>query len=76
MSLTLAELTEQARRLSAEERACLAEVLLESLREAVPGDIEAAWDREISERAAAYDRGDARTFPAEQVFGEARRLTQ
>lgn len=76
MSLTLAELTEQARRLSAEERACLAEALLESLREAPPSDVEADWDREIAERAAAYDRGKSRTFPADQVFSEAKRLTQ
>lgn len=76
MSLTLSELTEQARRLSAQERACLAEALLESLREAPPSDVEAAWDREIAERAAAYDRGERKTFPAEEVFDEGRRLTQ
>ncbi len=76
MSLTLAELTEQARRLSAEERARLADVLLESLREAPQSDVAAAWDREVAERAAAYDRGESRTFPAEQVFDEAKRLTQ
>jgi len=74
MSDTLKELEQQARSLSAEERAKLAEMLLDSLREAPLVEIEAAWDREIAERAAAYDRGELETFSAENVFAEARRL--
>ena len=76
MSTTLKELERQARSLSAEERAQLAEVLLESLREAPLAEIEAAWDREIKERAAAYDRGELHTISAEDVFAEARRLAR
>ena len=76
MSLTLKELEQQARSLSPEERARLADVLLESLREAPLADIEAAWDREIEERVAAYERGELETFSAEDVFAEARRLTR
>jgi putative addiction module component (TIGR02574 family) len=76
MSTTLKELEQQACSLSAEERAKLAEVLLESLREAPLAEIEAAWDREIEERAAAYDRGELETFSAEDVLAEGRRLAR
>ncbi len=76
MSDTLEELERQARSLSAEERARLAEMLLESLQDAPLAEIEAAWDREIEERVAAYDRGELQTYPAEEVFAEARRLAR
>lgn len=71
---TLKELEEQVRALTAEERARLAEVLLESLQDAPITEIEAAWDAEIEQRIAAYDRGELQTFSAEDVFAEARRL--
>lgn len=76
MSHTLKELEQQARSLLPEERAHLADVLLESLRDAPLTDIEAAWEREIEERTAAYDRGELATFSAEDVFAEARRLAR
>ena len=76
MSEMLKELERQARSLSAEERARLAEVLLESLRDVPLAEIEAAWDREIESRAAAYDRGELQTISAEDVFAEARRLAR
>ena len=76
MSDTLKELEEQARALTPEERARLAEVLLESLRGAPLAEIEAAWDREIEQRVAAYDRGELQTFSTEDVFAEARRLAR
>jgi putative addiction module component (TIGR02574 family) len=76
MSEALKELERQARSLTPEERARLAELLLESLRDAPIAEIEAAWDREIDERVAAYDRGELGTFSAEDVFAEARRLAR
>ena len=76
MSDALKELEERAQSLSAEERAQLAETLLESLQEAALAEIEAAWDREIEERVAAYDRGELQTISAEDVFAEARRLAR
>jgi putative addiction module component (TIGR02574 family) len=76
MSDTLKELEAQARSLSPEERARLAELLLESLRDAPLAEIEKAWEMEIAERAAAYDRGELPTFSAESVFAEARRLAR
>ena len=76
MSTTLQELEQQARSLSPDERARLADVLLESLRDAPLAEIEATWDREIEKRVAAYDRGELETFSAESVFAEARRLAR
>ena len=76
MPVTLKELEAQARSLSPEERARLAESLLESLRDAPITEIENAWDAEIAERVAAYDRGELPTFTAENVFAEARRLAR
>lgn len=76
MSVTLQELEQQARSLSPEERARLADVLLESLRDAPLAEIEATWNREIERRVAAYDRGELETFSAESVFAEARRLAR
>lgn len=76
MPNTLKELEEQVRALTAEERARLAEVLLESLQDAPIAEIEAAWDAEIEQRIAAYDRGELQTFSAEDVFAEARRLAR
>lgn len=76
MPNTLKELEAQARSLSPEERARLAESLLESLRDTPLAEIEKAWEVEIAERVAAYDRGELPTFSAESVFAEARRLTR
>ena len=76
MSTTLKELEHHARSLSPEERARLADVLLESLRDAPVAEIEAAWDLEIERRVAAFDRGELATFSAEDVFAEARRLAR
>ena len=76
MSESLAELEQQARALSPDDRARLAEVLLESLQESPLSEVQAAWNREIEERIAAYDRGDLQAFAAEDVFAEARRKTR
>ncbi|MCX7139353.1 MAG: addiction module protein [Proteobacteria bacterium] len=54
----------------------VADVLLESLRDAPVAEIEAAWDLEIEKRIAAFDRGELATFSAEEVFAEARRLAR
>jgi putative addiction module component (TIGR02574 family) len=74
MSDALKELEKQAQSLTADERAQLAEFLLESIQDPPLAEIEAAWDREIEERTSAYDRGELQTISAEDVFAEARRL--
>lgn len=75
MAASFKEIEQQARALAAEERASLAETLLESLQ--VPlSEIETAWAQEIEERVAAFDRGETQAYAAEDVFAEARRLTR
>ena len=76
MSMTLSELEEHARQLPPEERARLADLLLESLHGGPSAEIEAAWDREIEARVSAYERGESKTYPAEEVFAEARRIAR
>lgn len=76
MSDLLNELTHRAKELAPEERAQLAEVMLESLRESTPADVESAWDRELAARIAGYERGEALLISSQDVFAEARRLTR
>jgi len=76
MSALLVELEKQACSLLPEERAHLAEVLLESLHDSPLSEIETEWEQEIEQRVAAFDRGELQTYSAEDVFAEARRMTQ
>ena len=75
MSVSLKQIEEQARALNAEERAKLAESMLESLHSPL-ADINAAWAQEIEQRVAAFDRGEIPAYPAEDVFAEARRISR
>ena len=73
--LTLVEeLSARAKTLSAEDRARLAEELLESLDQEPESEVEAAWDREIERRVAEVESGTAKLISAEEVHAEARRL--
>ena len=74
MSTLVDELSARAKALPAEDRARLAEELLESLQEESDADAGAAWDREIERRVAEIEAGAARLVPAEEVHAEARRL--
>jgi putative addiction module component (TIGR02574 family) len=76
VAVTLADLAAQAQELSPEDRARLAEMLLESLHGAPAAEIADAWDREVEARVAAFERGESQTYPADEVFAEAKRLTQ
>ena len=73
MATSLHEIERQAQELEAEERAKLAESMLESLRNPI-SEIESAWAEEIESRVAAFDRGDMPAVSAEEVFAEARSL--
>ncbi len=75
MSASLKKIEEQAKALSAEDRAKLAEAMLESLHAPV-SEVEAAWAEEIERRVSAFDRGEIPTYAAEDVFAEARRLSR
>ena len=65
MYALLVELEQKVTMLSPDERAHLAEVLLESLRDTSLVDIETEWEREFESRVAAFDRGELPTYPAE-----------
>lgn len=76
MATSLVEIERQASLLSPDDRAKLAEFLLESLQEPAVAEVEQEWDREIARRVAAYNQGALPTFAAEDVFAEAKRLSQ
>ena len=74
MSESLHTIEAAALELSPEDRAQLAQRLLDSL----PRDqgVEAAWDEEIKRRVAELEAGTMATVPASEVFAEARRRLQ
>ncbi|HMN77944.1 MAG TPA: addiction module protein [Burkholderiaceae bacterium] len=76
MSVLLDELSKKAQTLTVEERAQLAQELLESVERESDPQVQAAWEAEVANRIARYERGEARLIPAEEVFAAARRLTQ
>lgn len=75
MESSLKQIEEQALGLSAEERAKLAETILQSLTAPI-AEVEEAWAQEIAQRVAAYDRGDMPAYAAEDVFAEAKRIAK
>ncbi len=75
MSAFLKSIEGQALALNAEDRARLAESMLESLHTSI-AEIEAPWAEEIEERVNAFDRGETPSFSAEEVFAEAHRMLQ
>ena len=75
MSSSLHKIEEQARSLSAEDRAKLAEFMLESLHTSIE-EIEAAGSEEIALRIDAFENGNISSYSAAQVFAEARQILQ
>jgi len=73
MSSSLHQIEEQARSLSAEDRANLAECMLESLHTSIE-EIEAAWPEEIALHIEAFQNGEIIAYSAEEVFAEARQI--
>lgn len=74
MPTLIEELSARAKTLPPEDRARLAEEMLESLEQDPDSEIEVAWDREIERRVAEVEAGTAKLIPAEEVHAEARRL--
>ncbi len=68
------ELAERARALPPEERVRLVDLLLESLQEAAPNDVQEAWNKEIERRIAAHERGEVKVYDLDEVMDEARRI--
>jgi putative addiction module component (TIGR02574 family) len=76
MSALFDELARKAQGLDVDERARLAQELLESVERDADAEVQAAWEAEVADRIAKYERGEAKLIPAEDVFAAARRLTQ
>lgn len=74
MSDPVAELARRGRALAPEDRARLVDLLLESFDDSTDPVVEEAWRQEIRRRIAAYERGDAELFDADEVMAEAKRL--
>jgi putative addiction module component (TIGR02574 family) len=75
MQTSLEQIEEQALGLNSEDRAKLAEAMLESLSSPL-AEVEEAWAQEIEKRVAAYDRGEIPAYAAEDVFAEAKRIVK
>ena len=71
---TVAELAQRSLALDAKDRERLVELLIDSLAESPEPDVEEAWRLEIKRRVAAYERGDAVLYDAEEVMAEAKLL--
>lgn len=76
MSTLLVEIEQQTLRLSSDDRAYLAEILLESLHEPSLPEIEREWGQEIESRVAAFNRGELQTHSADEVFADARHIVR
>jgi putative addiction module component (TIGR02574 family) len=74
MAATLDELKQQCAGLTSRERADLASFLLDSIDDQDEGDVEAAWQGEVSRRVAEIRAGQVTGIPAEQAFAELREL--
>lgn len=70
--LSREQLEIEARNLPRDERARLAEALLDSLDEET--EIERAWREEIRRRVQQVRDGDVEMIPAEEVFAELDRI--
>jgi putative addiction module component (TIGR02574 family) len=76
MADRVSELVERGKALSTQDRTRLVELLRETLDEPIDSRVEEAWRVEIRSRTAAYERGEATLYDADEVIAEATRLTQ
>lgn len=76
MSALLDEISKRAQTLAIEERAQLGQQLLESVERDTDPEVQVAWETEVADRIARYERGEAKLIAADEVFAAVRRLTQ
>jgi putative addiction module component (TIGR02574 family) len=62
--------------LPVEDRSRLVDLVLESMHEGSLAEVEAAWDEEVEQRLAAYDRGEVVALDGEEVLARARRAAR
>lgn len=68
MSANSEQVLKEALALSSEERAALVEQLLATFQTPPDPRIDELWAREAEDRLDAYDRGELKAVPAEEVF--------
>jgi putative addiction module component (TIGR02574 family) len=73
MSDLVLELSQQAKSLGEQDRARLAELLLESIHLSPDSAVDAAWDAELKRRIDEVDRGAAVLVSAKDAFAHVRR---
>ena len=69
MSERAAQILQDALQLPATERAAIVEELMSSLDRPDP-HLDALWAREAEDRVAAFEAGQMKAIPAEEVFAE------
>ena len=74
MSLTLKELSAEARQLPREQAAELMDLLLIDTFSAPDPAVEEAWGCEIDRRLAELASGQVKSIPGEQVMAEVRKI--
>jgi len=72
--MDLKTLEKQALRLSAEDRAALAQKLLLSLEDLPASELDEMWLLEAERRARQLDRGEVQPVPADEVRRKAKAL--
>jgi putative addiction module component (TIGR02574 family) len=71
MSPKIVNMVKHALELPSQDRAFIAEKLLESLDYEEPFEISREWKKEINERCRQIDKGNAQLIAGEKVFKEA-----
>ena len=66
------ELSKRARDLSPDDRARLAQELLESLGAGLEPEVDAAWNAALRQRVREVESGAAALVPSEEAFARAR----
>lgn len=72
MSATSEQVLKEALALPTDERAELVEHLLATFQSPPDPHLDELWAREAEDRLDAYDRGELKTVPAEEVFKKIR----
>jgi len=70
------ELSQKSQALAPEDRARLAEMLLDSIHLSVDQAIEDAWDEELKRRIDEVEQGTASLVSAEDAFAQVRHAIQ
>ena len=73
---TLTQLLQEAAQLPEDQRLTLGHRLLVAGEPPPSDEVEQAWDVEIRERIARYDRGETRSRPVGEVFSDLDRRLQ